>query len=141
MSGNSRRISRSNSVSSETSLLQLPGGGDGELDKKIRKCSDRITDCVYVLANEPVLGCYRVYEHVHKTSVQLASRNKQLRNLQAQLSGGLFDVEYSIDSVRKMADSVQRFRAGHESLKNALFHKQQLDYELQRKAKLSETKS
>lgn len=140
MSGSTR--SRSESVASDSvSLLQMPIGTDGELDKRIRRCSDRIGESVYVLANEPVLGCYRVYEHVLKTSGQLTQRNKQLRALQSQLSGGLFDVQYSIDSVRQMADTAPIFRAGHESLKNALFYHQQLKYETQRKAKVNENKS
>lgn len=141
LSQNTRSSSPAESVDSQVSLTSLSIEPDAELEKKIRRCSDRMTECIYGLANEPVLGCYRVYEHISKTTSQLTNRDKQLRELHNQLTGGLFDMEYSIVSVRKMAESVAQFQAGHQSLKDALFYKQQLDYEMQRKSKTNETKA
>ena len=119
--------------SDQASLLQLPSNTNAELVKKIRRCSEKMTESLYMLANEPVLGCFRIYEHLAKSGVQMATKANQMRQLKNELNGGLFDVEYSIESVRKMSASDSRFREGHESLKNALFYKQQLDYEQKRK--------
>jgi hypothetical protein len=46
----------------------------------------------------------------------MVQRKYELQNLQEQMSGLVFDVEYSVDAVKDLAKSTEHVNVNHESL-------------------------
>ena len=99
-----------------------------DLNRKVTKALEKCTYCIYSLSNEPTLACYCIEEHLIKTGVQLTDKREEMRKLDKQLSGALFDMEFSIESIKRMKNSNENFKTTQDLIKNAIFCKQQIDY-------------
>lgn len=106
----------------------MAGSAESELNRKVTKALEKCTTCIYSISNEPTLACYCIEEHLIKTGVQLTDRRDEMRKLEKQLSGALFDIEFSIDSVKRMKNSNDNFKRTQDLITNSIFSKQQCDY-------------
>lgn len=106
---------------------------DPELDHKTHKVSDKFSENMNVIANEPSLAFFRIQEHVRKTLPQLVEQKHEVEDIQQQVQGSCFDTEYAGNAVKMMQKSSVHFQNIQELLKNAMFMKQQIDYEDARK--------
>lgn len=106
----------------------MASSGESELNRKVTKALEKCTACIYSISNEPTLACYCIEEHLIKTGVQLTDRREEMRKLEKQLSGALFDIEFSIDSVKRMKNSNENFKSTQDLIKNAIFCNRQCDY-------------
>nr|KAG5706528.1 hypothetical protein BaRGS_028699 [Batillaria attramentaria] len=82
-----------------------------------------------IIANEPSLAFFRIQEHVRKTLPQLVEQKHEVEDIQQQVQGACFDTEYAGNAVKMMQKSSVHFQNIQELLKNAMFMKQQIDYE------------
>jgi len=104
-----------------------------ELDHKVKKVTDRFSENIYSVANEPSLAFYRIQEHVHKSLPQLVDKKHEVMDLKEQVRGATHDTEYAIEAVQSMVKSAPHFANIQELLKNAMFMKQQINYEESRR--------
>lgn len=101
---------------------------ESELNRKVTRALEKCTSCIYSISNEPTLACYCIEEHLIKTGIQLTDKRDEMRKLEKQLSGAIFDIEFSIESVKRMKNSNQNFKNTQDLIKDAIFCKQQIDY-------------
>ncbi|KAI2811421.1 BLOC-1- complex subunit 8 [Blomia tropicalis] len=101
---------------------------DPDLNRKVKKTCDKITENLYVASNEPMLACYRIQEHVHKTIPLLTEKMLQMRKNETELKGLLYDIEYSQSTIKSFNNCSESFMSIHKMLKDCVFYKQQIDY-------------
>lgn len=108
---------------------------DLELEAKTRKVTEKLSESMNVIANEPSLAFFRIQEHVRKCLPQLAETKHEVQDLQQRVQGACFDAEYAANAVQDMHRSSAHFSNIQELLKNSMFLKQQIDYEQNRRSK------
>ncbi len=107
---------------------------DAELESKVKKSSERISENLHICANEPSLALYRLAEHVKKALPPTVESRVEVRRIRGQLGGAYSDVEDGLDEVRAMGgDASHRMANAAELLKNAIFLQQQIKYEQQKR--------
>lgn len=106
----------------------------GDTDLRAKALADRLSEVARILANEPSLALYRIEEHVRKTVPRLATQRAEVSRLDRDIVGHVTDVDCVLATLRSIGRSRDSFRSIGESAKNALFLRQQLDYERRRKA-------
>ncbi|RZC37392.1 MEF2BNB -like [Asbolus verrucosus] len=114
--------------------------GDSDLEIKVRKATERISENMHIVANEPSLAFYRLQEHVRKALNPMVDRRVDVNNLHQELQGHCYDIEYAVSAIKSMSKAEDSFKNIQDNLKNAIFLKQQLKYEESRKKK-SDTNS
>ncbi|XP_046909023.2 uncharacterized protein LOC124490543 [Dermatophagoides farinae] len=102
---------------------------DGELIRKARKTCDKITESIYVTANEPTLACYRIEEHIHRSVPVLAQKKDEMIRNESILKGLLYDIEYTKDSIESLSGSKDSLDNIQRLLKDSIYFKQQADYD------------
>ncbi|KAI1286070.1 hypothetical protein HDE_11254 [Halotydeus destructor] len=105
---------------------------DAELNKKSKKCCERLTENLYIIGNEPTLACYRIQEHVHKSAPVMLDKGREMRKVSKVLKSTCDGLDYSIKAITAMKGSRTHLQNISELLTNSLFFKQQLDFERQR---------
>lgn len=105
---------------------------DIELEAKTKKVTDKVSETLTVIANEPSLAFFRIQEHVRKCLPQLVETKHEVQDLQQNIQGSSFDTEYAANAVKEMQSSSLHFGNIQDLLKNAIFMKQQIDYEKSR---------
>ncbi|XP_051155437.1 BLOC-1-related complex subunit 8 homolog [Leptopilina boulardi] len=108
---------------------------DQELETKVKKATERISENMHIVANEPSLAFYRLQEHVRKALPPMVEKRVEVLALRNQLQGRCYDVEYAVSAIKSVQDADKSFDNTIEFIKNAMFYKQQLKYEEQRKNK------
>ncbi|KAL8615924.1 hypothetical protein ACOMHN_034600 [Nucella lapillus] len=108
-------------------------GVDAELDHRSHRVTEKLSESINTIANEPSVAFYRIQEHVRKTLPQLVEQKHEVEEVQQLVQGACFDTEYAGNAVKGMEKSVVHFQNIQELLKNAMFMKQQIDYEEARK--------
>ncbi|XP_069992157.1 BLOC-1-related complex subunit 8 homolog isoform X2 [Penaeus vannamei] len=108
---------------------------DPDLEVKVKKALERVSENIHISANEPSLAVYRLQEHVRRALPPTVSRRQHVTALHSQLQGACYDVEYALGAVRSMNDASEKFSSLQELLKSAIFHRQQLKYEQTRRPK------
>lgn len=106
---------------------------DMELEVKTKKVTDKVSETLNVIANEPSLAFFRIQEHVRKCLPQLVETKHEVQDLQQKIQGASFDAEYGANAVKEMQKSSNHFESIQDLLKNAIFMKQQIDYEKSRR--------
>ncbi|XP_059163377.1 BLOC-1-related complex subunit 8-like isoform X2 [Physella acuta] len=101
---------------------------DPELEHKTKRVSDKLSETLNVIANEPSLAFFRIQEHVRKTLPQLVDQKHEVEDIQARVQGACFDAEYATNAIRCMQSSAIHFQNIQDLLKNAMFMKQQITY-------------
>ncbi|XP_014209950.1 BLOC-1-related complex subunit 8 homolog [Copidosoma floridanum] len=108
---------------------------DQELETKVKKATERISENLHIVANEPSLAFYRLQEHVRKALPPMVEKRVEVLALKQQLQGRCYDVEYAVTAIKDMEGATNSFNNTLELLKNAIFYKQQIKYEEQRRKK------
>lgn len=88
---------------------------------------------MHIVANEPSLAFYRLQEHVRKALPPMVEKRVEVLALKKQLQGGCYDVEYAVAAIKSTKGADRSFENTMELIKNAIFFKQQLKYEEQRR--------
>ncbi|XP_046404307.1 BLOC-1-related complex subunit 8 homolog isoform X2 [Ischnura elegans] len=107
---------------------------DPELEVKVKKATERISENMHIVANEPSLAFYRLQEHVRKALPPMVDKRVEVKRLHQDLQGRCYDMEYAVGAVKSMEGAEQHFLNIQDLIKNAVFHKQQLKYEETRKS-------
>lgn len=95
---------------------------------------------MHIVANEPSLAFYRLQEHVRKALPPMVEKRVEVLALRQQLQGRCYDVEYAVSAIKGMSGATKSFDSTLELLKNAIFYKQQIKYEEQRRKKVDGNK-
>ncbi|KAK3802244.1 hypothetical protein RRG08_004533 [Elysia crispata] len=106
---------------------------DAELEHKAKKVSDKFSENMNIIANEPSLAFFRIQEHVRKTLPHLVDQKHEMEEIQEKVQGACFDAEYATNAVKAMQSSAIHFQNIQDLLKNAMFMKQQISYEENRR--------
>ncbi|XP_036365968.1 keratin, type I cytoskeletal 9 isoform X3 [Octopus sinensis] len=122
-------------------LLRRVSGGsqsirenlEPELEHKARKVSERFSENLHIITNEPSLAFFRIQEHVRKSLPQLVEQKHEVQEIHQNVQGACFDAEYAKNAVNAMQNSNVHFQNIQDLLKNAMFMKQQIEYEESRK--------
>lgn len=125
-------------------LRRAPGGCtpvlrenvEPELEHKARRVSEKFSENLHIIANEPSLAFFRIQEHVRKSLPQLVEQKHEVQEIQQNVQGACFDTEYAKNAVNSMQNSRIHFQNIQDLLKNAMFMKQQIEYEESRKSQL-----
>ncbi|XP_074649763.1 BLOC-1-related complex subunit 8 homolog [Tubulanus polymorphus] len=104
-----------------------------DLDHKVRKATEKFSDSLHIVANEPSVAFYRIQEHIRKSLPQLVDERHEIEDLHQSVQGSCFDMEYAIGAVKGMHNSSVHFQNIQDLLKNSMFMKQQIEYENSRK--------
>ncbi|XP_046293192.1 BLOC-1-related complex subunit 8 isoform X1 [Marmota monax] len=103
-----------------------------EMQLKGKKVTDKFTESVYVLANEPSVALYRLQEHVRRSLPELAQHKADMQRWEEQSQGAIYTVEYACRSgtqglrmlmnsaVKNLVDSSVYFRSVEGLLKQAI---------------------
>ncbi|CAM9383051.1 unnamed protein product [Lampetra planeri] len=94
-----------------------------DMENKAKRVSDKLTDSMYILANEPSVALFRLQEHVRKSLPELVD----MQSLEQQGQGLIYDVDYAIGAVNNIARSTTTFSNVEGLLRKAVAIKQQLN--------------
>ncbi|CAB3364389.1 Hypothetical predicted protein [Cloeon dipterum] len=108
---------------------------DHDLATKSKKATERISENMHIVANEPSLAFYRVQEHVRKALPPMVSKRVEVKKLNQELQGRCYDLEYALGAVKSMESAEPTFKNLQDLTKNAIYFKQQLKYEESRRSK------
>uniref|UniRef100_A0A7N4NV60 BLOC-1 related complex subunit 8 n=1 Tax=Sarcophilus harrisii TaxID=9305 RepID=A0A7N4NV60_SARHA len=92
-----------------------------------RRVTDKFTESVYVLANEPSVALYRLQEHVRRSLPELAQHKSDMQSWEEQSQGAIYTVEYACSAVKNLMDSSIHFRSIEGLLKQAISIKDQMN--------------
>ncbi|XP_037105591.1 BLOC-1-related complex subunit 8 isoform X2 [Syngnathus acus] len=99
---------------------------DQEMQLKVRRVSDKFTESMYVLANEPSVALYRLQEHVRRSLPELVQHKTDMQSWEEQSQGAIYSVEYACSAVRGMANSGMYFKNIDSLLRQAISLKEQI---------------
>ena len=130
-------IESSSGVSTPTHLIYNHQSyrADQELNTKVRRACERISENVHICANEPSLAFYRLAEHVRKALPPTVESRVQVKRLHQQLLGVYYDAEYGLESVKNIEGASPHLSNIQDLLKNSIFLQQQIKYENARSSK------
>ena len=78
-----------------------------EAKAKTAKICSKLNEGIYIAANEPSLGMYRLQEHVRFSIPKLARCQREFRNIQSKVEGASYDLEYDTETLKKMGSLTQ----------------------------------
>lgn len=73
---------------------------DPQLESKVKKATERISENIHIIANEPSLAFYRLQEHVRKALPPMVEKRVEVAKLHGDLQGRCYDVEYAVGAVK-----------------------------------------
>ncbi|KAI1730687.1 BLOC-1-related complex sub-unit 8 domain-containing protein [Ditylenchus destructor] len=103
-----------------------------DLQFRAKQIGERLSESVHILDHDPSMALYRLQEHITKTMPVLVNRKYQTLNLNAKLQGACFDLDNDIQTVEQIKTTLPAFERIHEKLRNCMYYKQQIDYEISR---------
>ncbi|XP_017470517.1 PREDICTED: protein MEF2BNB homolog isoform X1 [Rhagoletis zephyria] len=115
---------------------------DADLAFKTKKTSEKICENIHIVANDPSLAFFRIQEHVRKVLQPISDKRAEVIQLQTNLQGHCYDMEYAVGAVKSVEHSEAIFKNIQEMIKTSIFLKQQLKYgEIKNKSKKESTSS
>ena len=109
---------------------------DTDLATRSYRFATGFNEALYLAANEPSLGMYRIQEHIAVTVPKVVEHKQALLDLCQQVEGACYDLDYDTEAVKAMA-SITQFSGMKESIRKAVELKRKLDeVELQKRAQL-----
>lgn len=107
---------------------------DTDPGTRLLRVSSGFNEAVYLAANEPSIGLYRLQEHVILTVPRLVEDRLNLEETSSKVKGVTFDLEYDADALTAV-DSVNNFQRIVSDVQHAIeLRKQLLKRELEKKA-------
>ncbi|XP_031724260.1 BLOC-1-related complex subunit 8 isoform X2 [Anarrhichthys ocellatus] len=88
--------------------------------------SDKFTESMYVLANEPSVALYRLQEHVRRSLPELVQHKTDMQSWEEQSQGAIYSVEYACSAVKSMTNSSLYFKNIDGLLRQAISMKEQI---------------
>ncbi|XP_073517146.1 BLOC-1-related complex subunit 8 isoform X6 [Phyllobates terribilis] len=79
-----------------------------EMQIKVKKVTDKFTESMYVLANEPSVALYRLQEHVRRSLPELAQHKADMQNWEEQSQGSVYTVEYACSNLVALHRTISR---------------------------------
>ncbi|KAM6993053.1 BLOC-1-related complex subunit 8 [Passerculus sandwichensis] len=98
-----------------------------EMQLKVKKVTDKFTESLYVLANEPSVALFRLQEHVRRSLPELAQHKSDMQSWEEQSQGAIYTVEYACSAIKSMTDSSVYFKSIDSLLKHSIAMKEQLN--------------
>ncbi|GAA6222321.1 BLOC-1-related complex subunit 8 isoform X1 [Lates calcarifer] len=99
---------------------------DQEMQLKVRRVTDKFTESMYVLANEPSVALYRLQEHVRRSLPELVQHKTDMQSWEEQSQGAIYTVEYACSAVKSMTNSSMYFKNIDSLLRQAITMKEQI---------------
>ncbi|CAF1161541.1 unnamed protein product [Rotaria sp. Silwood1] len=94
---------------------------DRDIQTKVDTSILFLNETIQYNANEPSLAFYRLQEHVQKALPIMIQKRCELKNLQEQINGLIFDIEYSVDAVKNLAKSNEHMNNIVTNLEKAIY--------------------
>ncbi|KAM9849008.1 BLOC-1-related complex subunit 8 isoform 1-T1 [Aulostomus maculatus] len=88
--------------------------------------TDKFTESMYVLANEPSVALYRLQEHVRRSLPELVQHKTDMQSWEEQSQGAIYTVEYACSAVKSMTNSSVYFKNIDGLLRQAISMKEQI---------------
>uniref|UniRef100_UPI00358FE530 BLOC-1-related complex subunit 8 n=1 Tax=Myxine glutinosa TaxID=7769 RepID=UPI00358FE530 len=98
-----------------------------DMQNKVKKVSDKLTDSVFLLANEPSVALFRLQEHVRKSLPEMVQHKANMQELERQSQGMIYDVDYACGAVTSIGNSSRTFKNIEGMLKKSMILKDQLN--------------
>ncbi|XP_061457984.1 BLOC-1-related complex subunit 8 isoform X1 [Rhineura floridana] len=98
-----------------------------EMQLKVKKVTDKFTESMYVLANEPSVALYRLQEHVRRSLPELAQHKADMQSWEEQSQGAIYTVEYACSAIKNMKDSGVYFKSIEGLLRHTIAMKDRLN--------------
>ncbi|CAB3992451.1 BLOC-1-related complex subunit 8 homolog isoform X2 [Paramuricea clavata] len=73
-----------------------------ETDVKVTRVADKLSETVHLMLNDPSTGLYRIQEHVKRSVPTLVEKKVELQNLQSNIQGASYDLDYSLKTVKSI---------------------------------------
>ncbi|XP_024268327.1 BLOC-1-related complex subunit 8 isoform X1 [Oncorhynchus tshawytscha] len=99
---------------------------DQEMQLKVKRVTDKFTENMYVLANEPSVALYRLQEHVRRSLPELVQHKTDMQSWEEQSQGAIYTVEYACSAVKSMTNSSLYFKSIDGLLRQAISMKEQI---------------
>uniref|UniRef100_A0A915EJA4 C2H2-type domain-containing protein n=1 Tax=Ditylenchus dipsaci TaxID=166011 RepID=A0A915EJA4_9BILA len=116
---------------------RMPAMSAKDLQLRSKQIGERLSESVHILDHDPSMALYRLQEHINKTMPVLVNRKYQTLQLNSNLQGACFDLDNAIHTIEQMKATTPAFERIHEKLRNCMYYKQQIDYEMNRSNNLS----
>ncbi|XP_033821008.1 BLOC-1-related complex subunit 8 isoform X2 [Periophthalmus magnuspinnatus] len=100
---------------------------DQEMQLKVRRVTDKFTESMYVLANEPSVALYRLQEHVRRSLPELVQHKTDMQSWEEQSQGAIYTVEYACSAVKSMTNSSLYFKNIDGLLRQAISLKERIN--------------
>ncbi|KAK2835738.1 hypothetical protein Q5P01_016222 [Channa striata] len=100
---------------------------DQEMQLKVRRVTDKFTESMYVLANEPSVALYRLQEHVRRSLPELVQHKTDMQSWEEQSQGAIYTVEYACSAIKSMKNSSVYFKNVDSLLRQAISMKEQIN--------------
>uniref|UniRef100_K7FGG8 BLOC-1 related complex subunit 8 n=1 Tax=Pelodiscus sinensis TaxID=13735 RepID=K7FGG8_PELSI len=89
--------------------------------------TDKFTESMYILANEPSVALYRLQEHVRRSLPELAQHKADMQSWEEQSQGAIYTVEYACSAIKNMMDSSVYFESIDRLLRHVIAMKDQMN--------------
>ncbi|XP_063056552.1 BLOC-1-related complex subunit 8 isoform X1 [Engraulis encrasicolus] len=100
---------------------------DQEMQLKVKRVTDKFTESMYVLANEPSVALYRLQEHVRRSLPELVQHKSDMQSWEEQSQGAIYTVEYACSAVKSMTNSSLYFKSIEGLLRQSISMKDQIN--------------
>ncbi|KAG5276164.1 hypothetical protein AALO_G00128580 [Alosa alosa] len=100
---------------------------DQEMQLKVKRVTDKFTESMYVLANEPSVALYRLQEHVRRSLPELVQHKSDMQSWEEQSQGAIYTVEYACSAVKSMTNSSLYFKSIEGLLRQTISMKEQIN--------------
>lgn len=97
-----------------------------DLETRAIKTSERLSEMVRMVCNEPALALFRIQEHTKTTLPLLLHKKKEVHEMQKDIQGSVFDADYALKAIKSISTASPLFATIDCCLKSALYNKQQL---------------
>ena len=99
---------------------------EADLSTRMFRVTSNFNEALYVTANEPSLGMYRIQEHIAMKVPKIVEQKRSLQDVCQQVQGACFDMEYDVQALRCMG-SITQFANIRDNLRSAIELKARLD--------------
>jgi hypothetical protein len=128
-------VTGSNPAEVITEAETVPLVVDPDLEIKVRRACERISENVHICANEPSLAFFRLSEHVRKALPPTVESRQQVQTIQRQLGVAYEDADVALQEVQSMEHAAPMLNSTMEMLKEAIKLQQQVKQEQSKRPK------